>query len=471
MSVSFENTTVDSAFFTPLNALVAQSQWTRPCPELPDLDFVRLGIHRVLESSPSGRGFIQEHGARFERMPTHSNYFSTLRSARRGELLKDVHDRLIAAAAVLLPDRLNSLPELRTYECFAADGHWHQAATHDPRHDGVKMAVGHFYSLDLRSHTLRHLAAAEGLHEHDMSVLKRVKPKGLRQSVPKGKRVLIVYDKAGIDFAYWKRCRQECALYFLSRVKEAMVYDWLADRDWASSDPRNAGVKADRRVMTREGVELRIVTYIDPVGGESYEFLTNEPDLPPGIIVELYRRRWEAEKVFDEIKNKLGERKAWGTTPGGAGGAGALRGDDPQSAEDVRTPTGGGTGRAQSHRGCPAGEARSRSGGAVRTPRESDIAPDYCCSEGHPVQCEVRPVDPAVLERRRRGSRRRRPATHPLRSVLRYQGEHRWRPDQYRRMNRRCHRDSDGPGRRGRWILRRPGFSRRAARLELRRLA
>src|ERR1035437_9437636 len=48
------------------------------------------------------------------------------------------------------------------------------------------MAVGHFYSLNLRTHTLRHLAAAEGLHEHDMSALKRVKPKGLRQGVPKG---------------------------------------------------------------------------------------------------------------------------------------------------------------------------------------------------------------------------------------------------------------------------------------------
>ena len=31
------------------------------------------------------------------------------------------------------------------------------------------MAVGHFYSLDLRGHQLRHLAAGEGLHEHDMS--------------------------------------------------------------------------------------------------------------------------------------------------------------------------------------------------------------------------------------------------------------------------------------------------------------
>lgn len=32
------------------------------------------------------------------------------------------------------------------------------------------------------------------------------------------------------------------------------------------------------------------------------------------MIVELYRRRWEAEKVFDEIKNKLGEQKAWATS-------------------------------------------------------------------------------------------------------------------------------------------------------------
>src|ERR1051325_8178880 len=68
---------------------------------------------------------------------------------------------------------------LNVYACFAADGHWHKAAVNDPRHDGSKMAVGHFYALNLRTHTLRHLAAGEGLHEHDMSALKRIKPKGL----------------------------------------------------------------------------------------------------------------------------------------------------------------------------------------------------------------------------------------------------------------------------------------------------
>ena len=176
------------------------------------------------------------------------------------------------------------------------------------------MAVGHFYSLNLRTHTLRHLCAAEGWHEHDMSALKRVKPKGLRQAVPKGRRVLIVYDKAGIDFTYWKRCRQETAVYFVSRMKNGTVYDDLGQYEWDQSDPRNRGVLADRRVMTQEGILLRIVSYLDPVSGVFFEFLTNVTDLLPGVIAELYRRRWEAEKVFDQIKNKLGEKKAWGST-------------------------------------------------------------------------------------------------------------------------------------------------------------
>ena len=314
MTVSSDITTVNDAFFLPIAGLVAASPHTRPCREFSDSDFLRLGIHRVLESSPSGRGFLQEHGLRFEYAPTLSNYFATLRSERRGELLADVHDGLIAFADPRLPDRLAGIPELGNYECFAMDGHWHQSATHDPRHEDKKMAVGHFYGLNLRTHSLRHLTAAEGLHEHDMNALKRLKPRGLRQGVPKGRRVLVVYDKAGVDLDYWKRCRQECAVYFLSRLKEGMVYTPVDSTGWDRSDPRNRGVVGDMRILSREGIPMRLVVYIEPASGEVFEFLTNEPDLPPGVLVELYRRRWEAEKVFDQIKNKLGETKAWGTS-------------------------------------------------------------------------------------------------------------------------------------------------------------
>jgi hypothetical protein len=246
--------------------------------------------------------------------PGHSNSFAALHSPRRGGVLREVNLALLTARDATLPDRRAEIPELASYACFAQEGHWHQAAAQDPRHEGRKMAVGHFYSLNLRTHTLRRLAAGEGLHEHDMSALKRIKPKGLRQAVPKGKRVLLIYDKAGIDFDYWKRCRQECAVYFLSRVKANRVFDWVESIPWDPSDARNHGVTADRRVKTRAGHLLRIVTYTDPPTGEHYEFLTKEPDLPAGVIVELYRRRWEAEKVFDEIKHKPGEKKAWATS-------------------------------------------------------------------------------------------------------------------------------------------------------------
>ena len=303
---------VNDAFFQPLDGLVATSPHLYPCPEYSDADWLRLGIQRVLERVESGRAFLQEHGPRFACQPTRANYFAAQNSLRRLELARDVNRRLLAAAA--LPDHLAHLPELRNYQCFALDGHWHQAATHDARHDGTKMAVGHFYSLDLRGHQLRHLTVGEGLHEHDMSVLQRLTPSGLRHDVPKGKRVLIIDDKAGIDFGYWKRCQRECAVYFISRVKEGMVCDWLADRPVDPHDPRQRGVTADRHIKTRTGQPMRIIAYTDPATGQAYEFLTNEMDLPAGVIAELYRRRWDVEKVFDEIKNKLGEKKAWGTS-------------------------------------------------------------------------------------------------------------------------------------------------------------
>ena len=180
-------------------------------------------------------------------------HFAALHSERRREVLRVAHDALIASADLTLHDRLAAISELARCDCFATDGHWHKAATHDARHEGRKLAVGQFYSLDLRTHTLRRLAAGQDLHEHAMSALKRVTPRGLRQGVAKGRRVLLIHDKEGIDFNYWKRCRHECAVYFLSRVKDNMVYEWLACRLWDRADARNHGVRHDRSVQTREG--------------------------------------------------------------------------------------------------------------------------------------------------------------------------------------------------------------------------
>jgi hypothetical protein len=64
---------------------------------------------------------------------------------------------------------------------------------------------------------------------------------------------------------------------------------------------------------------VRRVRY-QPAPGESrqaevMEFITTEFTLPAGLIAWLYARRWEVEKVFDQLKNKLEESKAWASTP------------------------------------------------------------------------------------------------------------------------------------------------------------
>ena len=166
---SSNTTTVNQAFYQPLDPLVESSPYRFPCPEFSDTNWLQMGVQRSLESAPSGRAFLQERTPGTGYVPGIPNYFASLGSARRLEFARDINLRLIADSC--LPDRLADFEPLNDYECFALDGHWVQAATHDPRYDGTKAAVGHFYSLDLRRHTLRHvragsLCSARGRRRH-----------------------------------------------------------------------------------------------------------------------------------------------------------------------------------------------------------------------------------------------------------------------------------------------------------------
>jgi hypothetical protein len=87
-----------------------------------------------------------------------------------------------------------------------------------------KLAGGHFFLLDLRNHHQRHLRLAEtgGTRkaEHDMRALKRSDTDELRGGEPTGRKVIITWDKAGIDFTFWHTVKQTAGLYFISREKE-----------------------------------------------------------------------------------------------------------------------------------------------------------------------------------------------------------------------------------------------------------
>jgi hypothetical protein len=226
---------------------------------------------------------------------------------------------LLSHLSPLLPDALAQFPALNGFDVWAGDGHHHAAAAHDPRDvEGRKHPTGHLFMLSLRTHLMGHLTVGDQearLKEHDLRGLKRMELDALRMGAAKGRRVIIVWDRAGIDFRQWHHWKNTGGLYFISREKENMALEVCGENQWDRADPLNAGVIADELCSTpRAGVLLRRVRFIRPDTGEEIAFLTMELTLPPGLIADLYRRRWDIEKAFDGFKNKLGEKKAWATS-------------------------------------------------------------------------------------------------------------------------------------------------------------
>jgi hypothetical protein len=306
--------TVYDDFSFPALQLIATCPSRRDCPELSDLDWISIGIQRTVQESPTGRAFLQTHGANLVYCPDFSHYFHTLKSSRRLQLLQEVNQSLARHLKEVLCDELEVFPQLENFDIYAGDGHWHEAASHDVLIDERVFATGHFYALDLRRCTLRRLATAQGKKEHDMHALKRLTKEVLRQGAAVGRQVLYVWDKASIDFRFWHHLKTTAGIYFISLEKENLALEVMGLSAWDKADPINRGVLQDELVGSSNGVLLRRVTCQAPDTGEIRVFLTTEMTLPPGLIAHLYHRRWQIEKVFDCLKNKLNEKKSWATS-------------------------------------------------------------------------------------------------------------------------------------------------------------
>ena len=146
-----------------------------------------------------------------------------------------------------------------------------------------------------------------------MRALKRQSVAQLRQGAGKGRKVLWVWDKAGVDLAFWQE-RKASGIYFLSQRKAGMCLELEQEREIDFTQPINQGVQSDRVVKDRRGLRVREITFENPCDGKVYVYLTNEMTLEPGLLVLLYKTRWEIEKVFDETKTKLQEKKSWATS-------------------------------------------------------------------------------------------------------------------------------------------------------------
>lgn len=311
---------IDVRFLEPLAQALRSARHARPCSAISDLEHLHSGVLRALSDVRSGRDWIQHLRMGGDTDLRVGGFFDALRSGRREELIREVAATVLERADVRLADSdpFAVHPELNGFALYATDGHSHGASAHETPIQEKKRAVCWMYALNLRTHTVRPLALCSPQlgkkKEHEISTLKRIPGETLRMGQPTGTKVLHVYDPAIIDYEFWHRLKRGRGVYILTLEKANSALTVQGDIPFEASDTRNTGVLSDEFVGPAHGGMLRRITYLDPVGGKTYRFLTNEFTIPPGLLAFLYKSRWDVEKLYDVFKNKLRETKAWGKT-------------------------------------------------------------------------------------------------------------------------------------------------------------
>ena len=312
-------TNLKDKFFEPVFAALSRAQNSRTCSDYTDSEHLSSGIERVVQTVTSGRDWVQRLRLKLKCNLSVSNFFCSLRSTRRKKLVEEISTDVRAQTDRSIchqnSDPLSVHTELDGFAVYASDGHSHKASAHETPIKDKKRAVNHIYTCNLRSHSLAHTALTNAAltrkKEHEITTLKQIGGKALRMGEAKGIKVIQVYDPAVIDYNEWFKWKKGHGLYILTLEKSNSALQVLGEPGWDKTDERNRGIVNDQLVGPSNGTVMRRVTYKDPLTGKIYRFITNELTLPPGLIAFLYKLRWDIEKIFDQIKNKLLEQKAW----------------------------------------------------------------------------------------------------------------------------------------------------------------
>ncbi len=246
---------VRNQFLEPLSQVYDQATTRRNCPVESDWDWLTKGVDRVLSNVRSGRDFLQAFQLFWRREVQVGPYFETLASARRLGMVAECSALLRRQVDAARPSPLSQFESLASFDLHAGDGHYLAHATHDPMQGETRWPTGHFFALNLKSQSLFPLALADLVgrkKEHDVRALKRQSVARLRQGAGKDRKVMWVWDKAGVDLPFWQE-RKASGIYFLSLRKEGRCLAVEQERVIDLTQPINQGVTAETPEVIRRG--------------------------------------------------------------------------------------------------------------------------------------------------------------------------------------------------------------------------
>lgn len=126
---------------------------------------------------------------------------------------------------------------------------------------------------------------------------------------------IVALDRAYINYEKFEELTQRNVVY-VTKMKKNLKYETLVDCMDMNPDGRME-YREQVVVFRKDGVShiARIITYVDIKKGKTpklVSLLTNDFDMSMETIVAIYRRRWQIESLFKQIKQNFPLRYFYG---------------------------------------------------------------------------------------------------------------------------------------------------------------
>jgi hypothetical protein len=115
----------------------------------------------------------------------------------------------------------------------------------------------------------------------------------------------VVFDKAYNDYLQYLEWTLN-HIYFVTRQKDNAVYKSIKEFDLA--DKTSNEVLKDELILVEKNsksIQIRRVAYWDAEKEKVYEFITNNTEISPEQVADIYKHRWQIETMFKRLKQNF----------------------------------------------------------------------------------------------------------------------------------------------------------------------
>ena len=118
---------------------------------------------------------------------------------------------------------------------------------------------------------------------------------------------ILVFDKGYLSFEQYERFDKE-GISWITRKNKRSVVEVKESRVVDQQQKLNGVLKDELVILGNKTnkkqirIEARLVEYYDQLTGKTFEFITNNEEMQPSTIAQLYERRWQIESLFKRLK-------------------------------------------------------------------------------------------------------------------------------------------------------------------------